>query len=48
MKKSKKLISLELSEELIERLKKLSIKRELSVSAIIRLSIQEYLINNDR
>lgn len=44
---SKKLISLELSTELISQLKEESRKQELSMSALIRVILKSYLKNEN-
>lgn len=46
-KMSKKLISLELSTELISQLKEESRKQELSMSALIRVILKSYLKNEN-
>lgn len=46
-KMSKKLISLELSTELINQLKEESRKQELSMSALIRVVLKSYLKNEN-
>ena len=45
---SKKLISLELSEEFLKQVKDESKRQELSMSAFIRLAIKSYLNKNEK
>ena len=44
----KKLISIELSEELIQKIKEVAKEKELSMSALIRLILKIYLDKNEK
>lgn len=44
----KRLISLEIEEEMLQKLKDLAVKQDRSLSSLVRIIMAEYIKNNER